>query len=267
MARKKAPDAEKENSERWLLTYSDMITLLMLFFIVLYSMSQTDVAKYTQLAQVLESVFSGGNWGIFEANPNAGDRQMFNSGRGHLQSADKYPLMKTQPPKRKKKVYNQVVTMLQPYMKADKVRVMSNEIGIVISLSSDLFFDPGSAAIVEENTAVLDTVGDLISKMGNDIRIEGHTDDQPVKPENAQFTSNWELSSQRAINILEFFEQKGISTKHMSAVAFGSTRPIEDNSIPEGRAYNRRVDVVIVDEPGLPDVEDTTEPNPFQLPE
>jgi chemotaxis protein MotB len=252
MARKKNAEAEKENSERWLLTYADMITLLMLFFIVLYSMSQTDVAKYTQLAQVLETVFSGGNWGVFDSKPNAGDRQLFDSGRGLLRSADKYPLVKNRQPEKKKKTYHQVITVLQPYIKADKVRVVSTEMGITISLSSDLFFDPGSAQIVQENTAVLDTLSGLLSKLDNNIRVEGHTDNQPVNANNPQFRSNWELSSQRSINILEYFELKGVSAKNMSAVAFGSTRPIENNNIPEGRAYNRRVDVVIVDDQELP---------------
>jgi chemotaxis protein MotB len=252
MARKKKQEAEKENSERWLLTYSDMITLLMLFFIVLYSMSKADTAKYSQLAQVLESVFTGGNWGIFESKPNAGDRQLFDSGRGSLQSADKWPLMKNKQPEKKKKMYNQMVKELQPYIKADKLRVVSTETGITISLSSDLFFDPGSAQIVKENTAVLDTVGDMISKMENNIRIEGHTDSSALNPDNTQFRSNWELSSQRSINILEYFEMKGVKSNNMSAVAFGSTRPIENNNIPEGRAYNRRVDVVVVDQEDVP---------------
>jgi chemotaxis protein MotB len=249
---KKKQEAEKENSERWLLTYSDMITLLMLFFIVLYSMSQVDVAKYTQISQALESAFSGGNWGIFESEPNAGSKQLFTSGRGLLNTNDKYPLVKNKPPAKKKKVYNQVITVLQPYIKADKVRVVSNESGIVISLSSDLFFDPGSAQIIKENTAVLDTVSGLMKKLDNNIRIEGHTDNQALNAGNPQYHSNWELSSQRAINILEYFEAQGVKSKNMSAVSFGSTRPIEDNAIPEGRAYNRRVDVVIVDEEGLP---------------
>lgn len=249
---KRKQEPEKENSERWLLTYSDMITLLMLFFIVLYSMSKADTAKYSQLAQVLESVFTGGNWGIFDAKPNAGDRQMFDSGRGSLQSADKWPLMKNKQPEKKKKMYNQMVKELQPYIKADKLRVVSTETGITISLSSDLFFDPGSAQIVKENTAVLDTVGEMISKLDNNIRIEGHTDSMALNPDNTQFRSNWELSSQRSINILEYFEMKGVKANNMSAVAFGSTRPIENNNIPEGRAYNRRVDVVVVDQEDVP---------------
>ncbi|HNX58753.1 MAG TPA: OmpA family protein [Spirochaetota bacterium] len=251
MAKKKA-EAEKENSERWLLTYSDMITLLMLFFIVLYSMSQTDVGKYMQLAQALETVFTGGNWGIFDSYAKAGNNQQFDKGRGLLNTDDKYPLMKNKPPAKRKKVYNQAIQMLQPYIKADRVRVISTETGITISLSSDLFFDPGSADIVQENTAVLDTVSDLLKALPNNIRIEGHTDNQPLRPENAKYMSNWELSSQRSINILEYFERKGVGSKNMSAVAFGSTRPIEENNTPEGRAYNRRVDVVIVDQDGLP---------------
>jgi chemotaxis protein MotB len=249
---KRKEDPEKENSERWLLTYSDMITLLMLFFIVLYSLSQADVAKYNQLAQVLETVFSGGNWGIFDSKPNAGGKEVFDSGKGLLPSADKYPMVKNKQPEKKKKTYHQVVTMLQPYIKADKIRVISTETGITISLSSDLFFDPGSAQIVTENTAVLDTVSNVLKSVDNNIRIEGHTDNQPLTATHPQYRSNWELSSQRSVNILEYFETRGVSSKNMSAVAFGSNHPIEDNNIPEGRAYNRRVDVVIVDEAGLP---------------
>jgi chemotaxis protein MotB len=252
MARKKNAEAEKENSERWLLTYADMITLLMLFFIVLYSMSQTDVAKFTQLSQVLETVFSGGSWGIFDSKPNANGKEVFDSGKGLLRTADKNPLVKNKQPAKKKKTYNQVITELQPYIKADKIRVVSTETGITISLNSDLFFDPGSAQIVTENTAVLDSVANVLRGLDNNIRIEGHTDNQPITATHPQYRSNWELSSQRSINILEYFETKSVPSKNMSAVAFGSTRPIEDNNIPEGRAYNRRVDVVIVDEPGLP---------------
>jgi chemotaxis protein MotB len=106
---------------------------------------------------------------------------------------------------------------------------------------------------------VLDKIGEIFRGIDNFIRIEGHTDSSPitVSSRGESYETNWELSSARSINVLRYFvEEDAVNPKQVSAVAFGQYRPIDDNSIPEGRAYNRRVDIVVLTERGLEESKD-----------
>jgi chemotaxis protein MotB len=228
-----------ENTERWLLTYADMITLLMLFFIILYSMSTRDKGKFEALAQALEAVFAGGNFGVFDSQP-------FKTNKGLMENLGKYPADRSR--SKKKAILHKFSSALYSTIQAGKVRVTTNEMGVAIILSSDMFFDSGSARINPEEIQTLEKVAKLISEMNNNVRIEGHTDNRVLNLSNTQFRSNWELSGARALNILEFFESYGLKSDRMSSVAFGSTRPMVPNESPEDRALNRRVEIIIVEE-------------------
>ena len=124
-----------------------------------------------------------------------------------------------------------------------------DERGLVITLSGDVYFDAGSAKLRDETREVLSKVGDVLAQIPNYVRVEGYTDDSPTSPETAQegYETNWELSGARAVNTLRYLvEERGVNPKQMSATTYGQYRPIDDNNTPEGRAYHRRVDIVIV---------------------
>ena len=149
------------------------------------------------------------------------------------------------------KMRRKAIEVLKPQISSRQVRVAEEERGLVISISSDLFFDPGSARLKPQARNLLDKTGELLRGIDNFIRIEGHTDSNPVRisTDEDRYETNWELSGARSINVLRYFvEEKGINPKQISQSGFGQYRPIDDNSIPEGRAYNRRVDIVVLTE-------------------
>ncbi len=237
---------EKENAERWLLTYADMITLLMLFFIVLYSMSSVDTERFRAVSQALESVFAGGNWGVLDAGMlfrQAGTADF----QGKFAIGSQHPYKNTSRPI--SRILKQASEVFKPEIKAKLLRTTLDERGLVITLASDAYFDRGSAAVNDDMKEVLKKVAGIINSVPNFVRIEGHTDNSPVSPEMARegYETNWDLSSARSVHVLRYLtEEERVDPKKLSAVAFGQYRPIDDNSSPEGRSFNRRVDIVIL---------------------
>ncbi len=244
-------EEKPEGMERWLLTYSDMITLLLLYFIIMFSMSKTDVNKFEELIQSLGAVFGGGKPGIVTpeltlSETGIMDRQSM-PGQFPAGSKRSYQLAMS---------FEKTVSALRPAIEARKVRVTLEERGLVIILASDFYFKPGDAELSDDTKKTLDTIYPMLRDITNKIRIEGHTDNMPPTPEKptvgevSKYPSNWELSSQRAINVLKFIQSAGIPTNRLSAAAFAETRPIESNNTPEERAFNRRVDIVVITEGG-----------------
>lgn len=225
---------EKENSERWLLTYSDLITLLMVFFVVLYSASNVNQKKYEKLANSMSYAFTGGS-GIIDGGQNA-----------DVSSSDNElsPLIQTEEEKLQS-IEGQVDSMIDELGLKESVSTSIEERGLVISFNDRIFFDSAKADIKEEMNSKLVSLATILNKINNYVRVEGHTDNIPIK--NEYFNSNWQLSSIRASNVVEFFiEQGNISPDRLSAVGYGEYRPIADNNTDDGRAKNRRVDILIL---------------------
>jgi len=234
MARKKQEEKEP-NAERWLLSYADFITLLTVFFIIMYSMSKVNVQKFNQMVTVMEKSFGGQHSVIKMANS------------GLLPQITRSAEMR----RKEKELYVHTVNKLQKEIASKEIRVKQDERGIVVSLASDFFFGSGKADFGDSSEAVLKKLFGLFNSTAGNIRIEGHTDDIPIilgSSLSQRFPSNWELSSQRAVNVLKYLEKIGIERKRMSAAAFADTRPDKPNDSYEGRAYNRRVEIVILPE-------------------
>ncbi len=249
---KKKHEAEKENSERWLLTYADMITLLMLFFIVLYSMSNVNTEKVKTLSKALQSVFEGGNLGIFDSS-GAIPVKGFENFPGKAPLGSQYPYSTKSKPQ--SQTLKQVNEVFKPEVNAKYLRTTLDERGLIITLTSDIFFEVGSARLKQEMLPVLKKVSKILNEVPNFVRIEGHTDNRKVSAlGNVEiYENNWDLSAARSVNVVKFLiEDAGVEPKKLSAVAFGEYRPIDDNNTPEGRAFNRRVDIVILKERILP---------------
>jgi chemotaxis protein MotB len=246
MAAKKAPakkkkkggDEEHENSERWLLTYADMITLLMLFFIVLYAMSPRDPKKFEDLAQTFQTVFQGANMGfVFSASNSVGTKGEMLLGR-----------QQTDPSKTLREKRNALMSQLEYRMKnimpQNQYKVTEVQEGIKITLFSDTFFDPGSPEVHPEAVPFLGKVADGIKALPNAIRVEGHTDGSTM--EGDKFSKEWQLSTERALSVLNLFLSYGYPEEKSGVAGYGSTRPVATNSTPEGQAFNRRVDVLLL---------------------
>ncbi len=235
MARKK--EVEKENGERWLLTYADLITLLLIFFVIMYAMSSVDAAKFTQVMQAFSVSLGGG------AQKSVIDM----SNTGILPDFVTFGETRT----KQRKLYVKAVGELQKEISTKEVRITENERGIIVSLASDFYFGSGSADFGDSTEATLKKLFNIFRTTSSNIRLEGHTDNMPIVQRSylaQRFPTNWELSSQRAVNVLKYFEKLGFERKRLSAAAYADTRPLKPNDTNEGRAFNRRVDIVILPE-------------------
>ncbi len=234
--------------ERWLLTYADLITLLLIFFIIMYSMSTINKTKFDEVVQMLSQAFGGSHSVV----------AMYNNG---VMEKNFYPSqVKT---RQQKSLYVKTVSELQKEIQSREVRVTADKRGIVVSLNSDFYFPSGSADLRDSAENVLRKLSTIFQALPNDIRIEGHTDSIPITPGSAlaqKFPTNWELSSQRAVNVVKVFEKTGLEKGRVCASAFADTRPLKPNGSPEGRAFNRRIEIVILNTPTIEKITDLDKP-------
>ena len=237
---RKAKQPEKP-STAWLGTYGDMITLMLCFFVMLYNPSEVDVtqmATITQSLQMQETDTTSGGLSL-----SAGQLSDLGNNINSLPSLEKGKSLGLA----KKKA----VSLFAPDVKSNKITITSDERGLIITLLSDNFFDEGSADLnINDTRETLLRLADFFRSdelKGRRFRIEGHTDNTPVA-ENSKFPSNWELSATRAVNVLHYLADYGVRENDFSVAGYSDTRPKFSNDTAEGRAYNRRVDIIILDE-------------------
>ncbi|MFL0195632.1 flagellar motor protein MotB [Clostridium sp. WILCCON 0269] len=234
---KKKKKHTEENSERWLLTYSDLITLLMIFFIVMYSMSNVNISKYKQLSESLKIAMGGGK-SVIGSDDTSSIKETINP----------EDIQQTDTDDQEKKLADlkaEVDKYLQSSGMSGSVSTNIDERGLIVSMNDTLLFDTGSANIKPAFQQKLVQIGKILNQLGNYMRVEGHTDNVPIS--NEQYSSNWKLSCDRASNVTEFLiGSAGIEPQKLSAIGYGEYRPIADNSTDGGKAKNRRVDIVIL---------------------
>lgn len=259
MAREKK-EQEEIKTDGWKDTFSDLMNLLLCFFIMLFAMSAVDETKYAELVASLSnsfSIFSGGGIGM-------GEGQLISSGAAQLNNLDEFisdmgkaqeeteeedPLaeQRKQQQKATEDLYSDVVeeTELNRIENMVDVTMDDGYQYVMISLSGGILFDSGSSDIRSGARTILSRVGDILKPYSKrQIKIEGHTDNVPIH--NAEYPSNLWLSTARATKVLEYFvEEKGLNSKYMEASGRGDVDPVADNKTQEGRAKNRRVEIKI----------------------
>jgi chemotaxis protein MotB len=238
--RKKATEeAEKENTERYMLTYSDMITLLMTLFVVLYAQSKVDTVKFNALAESLSNAFSMPG---VQAREGEG---------GHSLSPTEAVL--TPPPgtglapkksSKRDPFQEKARSTLATEIKTGSIHMTTEARGIVLALAGDSFFKSGSANLEEGSIATLSKVAELLRGLPNPIAVEGHSDNTLLARDDP-LGSNLMLSAARAVAVTEALELLDIPKERLSATGFGDSKPARPNDTPEGRAYNRRVEILI----------------------
>jgi len=228
---KKKQAAEHDNADRWLLTYADLITLLLGLFVILYAVSSLNASKYNEITTAFKKIFGVGKaqnqGGILPHLPIPSE-----SG-----SEDKslFALM------------DRISSSLKEYGEGShaSVQMEVTERGLVIHLSEQLFFDSGQADIKLDAKRSLDQVAHSLLEIPNDIRIEGHTDNVPIHT--FEFPSNWHLSTERAVNTAMYLiDRHGFPTKRLSVAGYSEYRPLVANDTAVHRARNRRVDIVVL---------------------
>lgn len=241
--------------ERWLLSYADFITLLMVFFVVLYAMSKVDVQKYAAMANSLSVVLTGQSASVLNTQgpsvvPGMSGQQVKegpgenSANQAQLEEVKKVigEFIKDQDKDAAKaqQAGNTTVTKL-----SDSIIIYEQERGLVISFKDTLLFASGSDELAPRAKTIINGVGVALRKIPNYIRVEGHTDNLPIN--SGRFASNWELSVLRAANVVHVLgESTGIEASRLSIVGYGEYRPLVPNEDNLTRAMNRRVDIVIL---------------------
>ena len=254
MARKKK-HAEHVNHERWLVSYADFITLLFAFFVVMFAASNADKQKAGQVAHAVQGAFQ--DLAIFspagKVVPLIDDGSISTSSAvvGNSQSAFDTTLVGPETGKDRgnggalANVKTQLEAALEDDLKNESVRITQDERGLTISLAEAGFFDPGSATMQAMGQGLLDRIAEKVQTLEPHVRVEGHTDNTPIHT--AQFPSNWELSTARATHVLQYLiTHSRIPPERLSAIGYGEFRPAAENNTIEGRASNRRVDLVVL---------------------
>jgi chemotaxis protein MotB len=226
-------------SERWLVSYADFITLLMVLFVVLYSMGQIDIQRYKQLADGLRTAFAGGPTRVVDAGIDQAGGNKNNEAAAPIiiPGIPKVPVDAVE-------VAGELTDMLSAANLGGAVSVQNNIEGVLIALSEKLVFAPGSAELQAEAYPVLDTIVEMLKPIENEIRIIGHTDD--TTPIDTRYRTNWELSVARALVIEQYLEQKGVNPSRLSISGRGEHQPIFPNDTPEHRSLNSRAEIIVV---------------------
>jgi chemotaxis protein MotB len=227
---------------RWLITYADMITLLLALFIMLYAISNLDIQRFKALMEEFQALFGSGE-------------ALMQGGRGMLKFGapeSRRPLVVPLLPGKKPEMHDEEEAMeryIEQRHLEGKVLLHREERGLVISLLTDgIFFAKGSAALSPEAQRVLRDIAPLIIRSGRFVRVEGHTCDLPIHT--PRYPSNWELSVARAVAVVRYLIACGVPPRRLSAVGYGEFCPLVPNTSEENRRLNRRVDLVLLSESG-----------------
>ena len=234
----------KDNSERWLLTYADLMNLLLILFILLYTMSKIDMAKYQTVAASLRAALGD----------STSTGQVIGEGGGapsliYIDGQDPSPVVEAQMEEQQLEgIKGGITKVIQMEGLVDEVDVTAEERGIVISIEERVLFKSGSADLEPESKQTIEKLGKvLLAVPGKMIRVEGHTDNVPIS--SSRFPDNQELSTARANSVWRILVNNvGISPKSISATGYGEYRPKKPNDTEENRAQNRRVDIAILKE-------------------
>lgn len=253
MERSRPKEEGHNNSERWLLTYADLITLLMAFFIIMYAMSNVDNQKYMALAKSLRMAL-----GLEQAAgismitdmvsvDKAGkSKDIYLNEQGRQVTASEILSMRDEKEERE---FSVMVKKIAEYTESkgitSKIQTEKGNRGLLIKLSDTVLFDVGKADLSPKSKEILDGLADILFDSNKHIKVEGHTDNVPINT--ARYPSNWHLSTDRSTNVIIYWISKYPDiSQRLSAAGYGEYRPVASNSAPEGRAKNRRVEIIVL---------------------
>jgi chemotaxis protein MotB len=272
MRRRRKKEEPHVSHERWLVSYADFITLLFAFFVVLYASSQVDKRRVGRLSMAIQVAFQ--ELGVFdtsnthiplsdmEAIPFSTVQAVENVERtadlAHVVQPMKGILAPTSAPTPLKDIQAELEKALAPEIKRHVVDIKPKKEGLVVSLREMGFYESGSSTMRTSSVGAVDRLAKIIIPRSENLRIEGHTDNIPIH--NSHFPSNWELSTARSTELVRMFIVRyRMDPNRLSAAGFAEFHPVDDNDTPEGRARNRRIDIVILN-PAL------QEKSPFATP-
>jgi len=270
--RRRKKHEEHANHEAWAIPYADLLTLLLAFFVVMYAISSVNAGKYRVLSDSLFAAFRGAPRSLQPVQ--VGDKQVgtgadLNStlvqqsqleGRDQARiapvpiatgtrssgdsTANKLPAQAAAAAQALSKLADQVAEAMNQLVQKDLVTIRRNEFWIEVEMKTDILFPSGSARLADSAVSILEQLGGVLAPFPNPIRVEGHTDNKPIKT--ALFSSNWELSAARAGSVVRVLANHGVDPSRLAVLGYGEQRPLKANDSAAGRNANRRVVVVIL---------------------
>jgi len=270
--RRRKRHEEHANHEAWAIPYADLLTLLLAFFVVMYAISSVNAGKYRVLSDSLFAAFRGAPRSLEPVQ--VGDKQVgtgadMNStvvqqsqleGKEQARMApvpvsmgmqkspgdavNKLPPQAAAAAQALSRLADQISQSMNQLVQKNLVTIRRNDFWIEVEMKTDILFPSGSARLADGAISVLDQLGGVLAPFPNPIRVEGHTDNKPIKT--ALFSSNWELSAARAGSVVRVLANHGVDPGRLAVIGYGEQRPLKANDSAEGRNANRRVVVVIL---------------------
>lgn len=241
MARKRGSNNEepKQGSPAWMNTYGDMVTLLLCFFVLLFSFSEVDAKKFDALIESFQ-----GSLGILDSGTAIVDDDLITEAmKDDLTTDQKQELEDF------RKLQESLENYLQNYGLESDILVTHENAGLVLRFQDNVLFDPGEAVLKQRSKEILSDITTFLEApefIGKSIRVEGHTDTVKVNPTSI-YPTNWELSAGRASNVVRYLvEESGLEPRRLAIAGYGEYHPIAPNDTAENRSKNRRVDIVIL---------------------
>lgn len=241
MARKKhhAQHHEEHIDESWLIPYADILTLLLALFIVLFASSQVDQKKFEQMAEAFGAAFSTGSPAIFDSA----------MGRPSVTTNPTTTSLEADPYNQETAQLSEVKRQIDQYIAGNHLtgdlQTALTEDGLLIRIKDSALFTSGSAELLPESRRIGGIIAQMLLPLQQKVIISGHTDNVPINT--WEFPSNWDLSAKRSLNFMKFVlaQDSKLQPERFSAIGYGEYRPVDSNATGEGRAKNRRVEVLI----------------------
>jgi chemotaxis protein MotB len=251
MARKKQPP-EHENHERWLVSYADFITLLFAFFVVMFATSQTDKNKAKAVEDSVNKALADGSLSSMVVTMFGGAPKDKGKGNAQMHGPGGAEKIAEKPPGQVAELLPSLKVLskeLEEEIKSGKIQITMEARGLVISFRQAALFPSGTATVLQDALQPVSKIAKAIREIPNPVRLEGHTDSVPIH--NDLYQSNWELSAARSIALMRLLTEDGVPVEKLSIAGYADNAPAESNATEEGRARNRRVDVVVLNELGI----------------
>ncbi|MRG87725.1 flagellar motor protein MotS [Salinibacillus xinjiangensis] len=253
--RKRRRRKKEALTQKWMTTYADMITLVLVFFILLFSMSQIDVEKFKAVADSYRDRV------IFDFNSSivpTDQPSEYGEDNDNQQNLNELPERTNEEKDQQMESQNQetapsledLLQEVQQFLTNeglnDVITANRTEQGVVLVLQEKVLFESGEAEIIDEGKPFLNKVGKLLNNIPNDVKVEGHTDSRPIST--YRYPSNWELSGARASSVIRYFMTvEALSPNRFQASGYADTRPIAENNSEENWQKNRRVEIIILE--------------------
>ena len=246
MARRKSIPHESENTDRWMVSYADFVTLLFAFFVVMYAMSSVNEGKYRVLSDTMNEAFKVAPKSPDPIQIGKESKSISSETTSNkiIQQVQILPKSRRSYAREMKQIAETVSKSVQPLIDKGLIKVTQHKLWVEIEMNTSILFSSADSELEEEAFPALKALAAVLKTLPNSIDVEGHTDNVPIN--NEQFPSNWELSAARAASVVHLFTRYGVSPQRLSSIGYAEYRPIATNATENGRLRNRRVKVVIL---------------------